>query len=195
MDEALIFDHKSRDWHPSSHCIWAEDKIRLPGLVSIADQYQMVEEFFVGVLKIESPELEMYIDALKSEATNPARARVFELIECLCGYDPSPRELSELENCKCFPVNVPGEGQKWMDCSGAFAVGDRRVYVELFRSEIPLLDFSLEEIHSSEIFLSGLGIDMKFLSVIARAETDASETSVHRMLTSDVRRKAYAICR
>jgi hypothetical protein len=193
----LIFDRKDQDWYYLCDCIWAEDKIRLPGLVSIADQYFMVQDFFVDILEIESPQLEMHINALKLEAKaeNPTRARVLELIECICGYDPSPRELSELENCKCFPVNVPGQELEWMACSGIFAVGDRRKYLELFRDKIPWLDFSLEEIHSYEKFFSRLGIHKKFLSVIIRAETDASETSIHNQLTMDVRRKAYAICR
>jgi hypothetical protein len=157
----------------------------------------MIRDFFVDILEIESPQLEMHINALKleTEAENPGRARVLELIKCICGYDPSPRELSELEDCNCFPVNVPGQELEWMACSGVFAVCDRRKYLELFSDKIPLLDFSLEETYSFEKFFSGLGIQRKFLSVIVRAETDASETSIHDRLTMDVRRKAYAICR
>jgi hypothetical protein len=157
----------------------------------------MIRDFFVDILEIESPQLEMHIDALKLETGtgNPARARVLELIECICGYDPSPRELSELEDCKCFPINVPGQALECMACSDTFVVGDRRQYLEMFRDKIPWLDFSLEEIHSYEKFFSGLGIQKKFLSVILQSETDASETSIHDGLTMDVRRKAYAICR
>jgi hypothetical protein len=193
----LIFDHKDQNWYYSTDCIWAEDKIRLPGLVPIADQYRTIQPFFVDILEIESPQLEMHIDALKSETKEekPARARVLELIECNCSYDPSPCELNELKDCKCFPVNIPGQGLEWMACSGIFAVGDRRTYLEMFRDQVPCVDFSLEEIHLYEKFFSGLNIQSKFLSVLVRAETNASGRSIHDRLTMDVRRKAYAICR
>jgi hypothetical protein len=196
-NKRLIFDANDEDWYYSPDCIWAEDRIQLPQLVSIADQYQKLQHFFVDILGIETPQLEMHIDALKeeTEAVNPTRSRVLELIGYICGYDPSPRELSGLEACKCFPVHVPVRGLVWMACSGVFVVGNRRVYLELFKDQIPWLDFSLEEIHLYDRFFAALGIQNKFLSVLVRAETEASGGSVDDRFTMDFRRKSYAICR
>src|ERR1700759_5757828 len=88
-NKRLIFDHKDQDWYYSDDCIWAEDKIKLPGLVSIADQYRSTEKFFLDILEIESPQLEMHIDALKSEAESaqPSRERGGEFSEGICGYN------------------------------------------------------------------------------------------------------------
>jgi hypothetical protein len=193
--QPLIFNRKSRDWYIASDCIWAEDRIRLPGKISIADQYQQAMEFFIEVLKIETPQLEMHIEAMKIEATNPSLTRILELIECICSYDPSPWELRDLKDCKCLPVNVPKKGQKWMNSSGTFAVADRQEYTRLFADELVMLDFSLEQIHSFEKFLVGLKVHEKFLSVTTQVRTDASETLIELDFTSNIRRKAYAICR
>lgn len=141
------------------------------------------------------PQLDMHIDALKLEAANQNHARVIELIECICKYAPSPWQLRALKDCDCLPVTDPGKGQRWMNSTGAFAVADRREYISLFRGKIVMLDFSLEDIHAFESFLVGLGVHKKFLSVSVQAQTDASETSIDFGLSSNVRRKAYALCR
>ena len=82
-----------------------------------------------------------------------------------------------------------------MDCRGEFAIIDRREYGKLFSGRINTLDFSLEDVHSFELFLRGLGLRKNYLSNSVNLMTDATGSSIDEQLTADLRRKAYAICR
>jgi hypothetical protein len=65
----------------------------------------------------------------------------------------------------------------------------------MFDGKIRLLDFSLEEVHSLELFLLAMGLGTRYLSIAVTESTTAQGNELHLGLTSDLRKKAYAIYR
>ncbi|KAF2499755.1 hypothetical protein BU16DRAFT_504059 [Lophium mytilinum] len=194
--ECLVYNYHSRTWHNPSSCIWAEDEIRLPGKLSIATMYKTLKPFFLGVLRITKPSLEMHISALKEKAsTNPDKYSIFREILNICAFDIPFKALESLRNCKCLPVKLSSGTTEWSDCSKDFAIVNRRDYSQTFAGRINVLDFSLEEVHSLKPFLSGLGLEERFLSRAVREETTVQGGSKDERLTADLRKKSYAICR
>ncbi|ESZ98908.1 hypothetical protein SBOR_0766 [Sclerotinia borealis F-4128] len=72
---------------------------------------------------------------------------------------------------------------------GSFAFVDPKEYSGIFKNKINLLDFSLEEVHTINLILVGLGLYERY------KETKIGAGLLDDALTKDLRRKAYAICR
>jgi len=138
----------------------------------------------------------MYIDALKQKASDsPVKDDIKQIMRNICQFAPSSEDLEVLSNCKCFPIRLSDGTQEWMDCNGEFAIVDRREYWRLFSGKINILDFYLEDVHSFKAFLCGLGHENKYLSHSVDPKTSATGSSTDHHMSTDLRRKAYAICR
>jgi len=196
LEHSLVYDFNFLTWCSPSHCIWAADNVQLPEKFSVASQYPEQESFFLQVLGVTAPKLSMYITALEQKASDaPAKEDIKQMIRNICQFAPSSEDLYGLLHCKCLPIRRPDGTQDWMDCDGEFAIVDRREYGRLFSGDINTLDFSLEDVHSFETFLCGLGLREKYLSHLVDTKTNATGSSIDHVITADLRRKAYAICR
>jgi hypothetical protein len=134
---SLIFDPKRRSWHSLSQCIWAEDRIQLPGKISLASSYKGHKVFFTQVLAIQTPSLERHIAALKQEAEDdPNKATLFREMLNICVLNPTSKVMRTLKNCKCLPVKVQSGATVWYDYSSDFAIVDRREYGVMFDGNI-----------------------------------------------------------
>jgi len=182
-------------------CVWAEDRIRLPGKVSLATAYKGHQSFFKQVLGISKPDLLMHILALEQKVAdipdNPDQEAVLEEMLNISALNPPPGALKRLADCKCFPVKLPlpSNSIEWHNRLDDFAIIDRREYGEQFGGKIRMLDLSLEKVHSIRGFLDGMDLERKYLSNAVTRKTSAEHGSLHRLLTEDLRKKAYAICR
>ena len=86
-DSALVYVPKENTWCPPSRCVWAESNVKIPGKASIANVYPLKETFFTTVLKISEPNVEMYIESLKAEASGKASAgQIKETMALICGF-------------------------------------------------------------------------------------------------------------
>ncbi|KAF2188895.1 hypothetical protein K469DRAFT_748131 [Zopfia rhizophila CBS 207.26] len=196
FDDGLVYNPNSQSWHNPSACVWAEDRIRLPGKVSLATIYTSQESFFCKVLAIPKPNLRMHIISLKQKALeNPDRQQIFQEMLNICALKPTAEALKGLSGCNCLPVTLTSRQKKWVDHSSDFAIVDRREYAEIFDGKISMLDFSLEEVHSLRPFLLGLGLKDRYMSNAIREETAVCNGLLSQDLTNDLRRKAYAIFR
>jgi hypothetical protein len=183
-------------WYSPSDCIWTGDDIQLPSKFSIAENYSALESFFCNILGITAPKLDEHIKGLKEVVeSSPSVERIKQMITNICQFNPTPKDLKPLLDCKCFPVTMPTGVVVWMDSKDNFAIVDRREYGRLFKKKINLLEFTLEEVHSFQIFLHGLRLRTQYISGLADADTTATDSIIDEQLTAALRRKAYAICR
>jgi len=160
------------------------------------DQYGSLESFFTGVLKIEAPSLELHVKGLKQAASSsPTFDDIKQRIRNICQFGPKEEDLDDLLDCNCLPVNCADGSLAWMSSEDDFAIDDRREYLELFRDKIDILRFSLEEVHEFKPFLMGLGLEYQYLSKLVVLNTSAEGGEMNELLTVNLRRKAYAICR
>jgi hypothetical protein len=146
--------HKA--WYSSLSCIWAEHRIQLPEKISIATDYNKLKSFFVKVLDVAIPNLEMHIlSLLRKAAENPDRLQIIQEMVNICAFNPTPEALEELSKCKCLPVKLSSDAIQWLDKFGEFAIVDHREYGDMFAVKVSFLDFSLE-VHSLNPLLAGL---------------------------------------
>lgn len=196
MDDELIYNPKHQSWHSLLSCIWAEHQIQLPGKFSIATDYRELMSFFVKVLQVAKPNLKMHVLALiEKTSENPNKRDIIQEMLNICAFDLTPQTLEDLSECKCLPVKRPSGELRWQNKSGAFAIVDRREYGEIFAGKVNFLDFSLEEVHSLNSLLVGLGLEGRYTSKAVREITTVQGGSLNQRLTTDLRKKAYAICR
>ncbi|KAF2810106.1 uncharacterized protein BDZ99DRAFT_442610 [Mytilinidion resinicola] len=192
----LVYSHCNGTWHTPSFCIWAEEQIQLPGKLSIATTYKTLKPFFLNVLRVTKPSLEMHISALKQKAsTNPDKSSIFREMLNICAFEIPFKALEKLRDCKCLPIKLPSGTTEWSDCSEDFAIVNRRDYSQTFAGQIKVLNFSLEEVHSLKPFLTGLGLEERYLSRAVREETTVQGGLISERLTAELRKKSYAICR
>lgn len=160
------------------------------------DQYESLKSFFTGVLKVEAPSLKLHVEGLKETASSsPTFSDIKQRIRNICQLGPDEEDLKDLLDCNCLPVNCTDGSLAWLSSEYDFAIADRREYLELFRDEIDILDFSLEEVHEFKSFLMGLGLEHQYLSELVVSKTSAEGGEKNEGLTADLRKKAYAICR
>ncbi|KAF7958935.1 hypothetical protein EAE96_002461 [Botrytis aclada] len=196
-DWELLYYPPSRSWCAPSSCIWAPEKIQFLGKISIATKYKKRRTFFQDVLGIKKPNVEMHILALQKHALeNPDKEAILRELRNLCALLPTRNVLRDkLSKCKCFPVYRPSQIVEWMDSTGSFAIVDRKEHGDVFKNEINVLDFSLEEVHSVNKFLVEFGLEGRFTSRAVEEDTKIEDGLLNDALTNDLRRKAYAICR
>jgi hypothetical protein len=196
-DDQLIYDSKSNSWFKSTDCIWAEERIRLPKMFSMAEQYREHKDFFLKTIKVEEPRLDMHIVALKQKAAQAFKTRdeIHQIIVNICQFNPSSRELEQLADCACFPVVSSSGSESWTCSTGVFAISDRAEYWRLFKGKIDLLNFTLEEVHAIEVFLRAMGQRSKYMSQSVEFRTKATGGVKDDKRTATFNRKAYAICR
>jgi hypothetical protein len=168
----------------------------MPGKFSVQDQYGSLESFFTRVLKVKAPSLELHVQGLKETASSsPIFDDIKQRIRNICQFGPKEADLEDLLDCNCFPVTCTDGSLAWMSSEDDFAIADRREYLELFKDEINILHFSLEEVHEFEPFLMGLSLKDQYLSELVVLNTSAEGGEMNERFTVDLRKKAYAICR
>jgi hypothetical protein len=139
-------------WYSPLSCIWAEHQIQSSEKISIAIDYNKLKSFFAKVLGAAVPNLEMHIlSLLRKAAENPNRSQIIQEMMNICAFNPTPKALEELSKCKCLPVKPVFCVKQWLDKFGKFATVDHCEYGDTFAGESPLLDFSLQEVHSLNI--------------------------------------------
>jgi len=195
-DGNLVYDSRRKTWQSSRDCIWAKESIQIPGKFSVQDQYGNLEHFFISSLEVEAPSLALHVEGLKKTASpSPAFDDIRQRIRNICQFNPAEADLVSLLSCKCLPVTRADGSWCWMSPEDDFAINDRREYQELFRGMINILRFSLEDVHDFRPFLMGIGLGYQYLSKLVVLNTSAEGDEKDELLTADLRRKAYAICR
>jgi hypothetical protein len=155
-----------------------------------------LKSFFTVLLGVTTPSLEMHVKGLKEKASvSPDYDDIKQRIRNICQYCPEPKDLKDLSDCKCLPISHSNRNLKWMSAKEDFAIVDRKEYKELLANKIDFLNFSLEEVHKFKPFLEGLGLQSQYLSQLVELRSSAEGDEVNERLTSNLQRKAYAICR
>ncbi|KAF1816496.1 hypothetical protein P152DRAFT_428616 [Eremomyces bilateralis CBS 781.70] len=194
--DQLVYHPQTRSWHAPSACIWAEERIHLPGKVSIATAYKGHTSFFCSLLKVPKPDLDMHIAALQQKTLhNPDRQSILEEVINICALGPTPHALESLSATKCFPVRRSLGAVEWVNREHQFVVVDRNELAELFAGKADMLDYSLEESHSIKPFLLGMGLQNRSISRMVKEKTTVQGGSPAPELTRNLRKIAYAIFR
>ena len=195
-NDRLIYHPQLRVWYPPSLCLWTSNT-RTSRKVSIA-HYQDLEDFLVQCLGVREPDINMYIEELKllvAGNKSPSIEIVKELIQYVNSMGPHQEALKELQNCPILPIKDVNGRVTLRRPSDAFAIVDRHEYEYLFSGKVPILDYTKEEAHELQPFISALTLANRYLSLIVKETSMVNVALRHPRLTHSIRDKSYAIFR
>ena len=195
-NDRLIYHRQLGAWYPPSSCLWTSN-IRTSGKVSIA-HYRDLEGFFVQCLEVKEPDINIYIEELKFLAAgnkSPPVETVKELIQYINSMGPCQETLMELQSCPIVPVKDVNGQVTLRRPSDAFAISDRLEYEHLFGGKVPILDYTKEEAHELQPFLSALTLANRYMSNIVKEISTVNVALRHLKLTHSIREKSYGIFR
>ncbi|KAL2038032.1 hypothetical protein N7G274_009252 [Stereocaulon virgatum] len=196
-DEALVYISQERRWHPPSSCLWADDT-RITGKFAIASAYPDLRAFFVNSLKVEEPNIAMYVQELKllvDGANQPSITAVKGMIEEINSYRPHQGALDALAASPVLPVKNTDGLIDLKSSTDVFAIVDRDEYEKLFKYRVAVLDYTLEEAHELRPFISAMGLEGRSMSENVNEATTVNVSSRISRVSQDVKEKAYALFR
>ncbi|KAI1487736.1 hypothetical protein F5X96DRAFT_681025 [Biscogniauxia mediterranea] len=155
-------------WHKISHCVWSK-AARLRGRVSLNDDYEHLEEFFVQYLGIQLVDLPMAIDELNEagKRTSTSISEVKESIwtvNSLLSAELDPPKPSGILKSAIFPVTYPQGDVKRETWRTEFFIVDREPLWQSFKTKVKFLDFTLEEVVRLSPFLAWTRLGDRYLS-------------------------------
>ncbi|KAF5497161.1 hypothetical protein CGCS363_v008052 [Colletotrichum siamense] len=169
-DEALI--HLPVDsgpsWHRPSECLWS-NSTKLSGRVSLNEEFEDLEVFFIDFLGVKPLDLSMAIDDLKNVATR-ASATSSEIKDLIWAVNsllpavqkpPSPRDVLKT---KIFPIAYPNGRVTVRTATTGFCIIDRESLKYSFRNKVNFLDFTLEQVARLRPFLEWTHLEDRYLS-------------------------------
>ncbi|KAF3407649.1 hypothetical protein DPV78_001639 [Talaromyces pinophilus] len=200
-EHRLIYVPAEKAWVSPSSCIWAEAP-RIDGIYGIGDVYSDLAGLFMERLFVKAPTIATYTEELRLLVGEPFPRNIPSIkgaIDCISNLNPIVGDLDELMSLSCLPVLLPGSMNtvKLMRPSEIFFIADRREYEQLFRGKVPVLDFSLEEIHALHPFLEALGLTDRYMSVTVQetARVQQSSEVPSESLTQAFQARAKALYR
>ena len=195
-NDRLIYHPRLGEWYPPSSCLWTSNT-RTSRKVSIA-HYRDLEDFFVQCLGVKEPDINIYIEELKLLVVGNKRPSIEtakELIQYINSMGPRQEAIKELQNYPILPVKDVNGRVTLRRPSDAFAIIDRHEYEYLFSGKVPVLDYTKEEAHELQPFISALTLANRYMSLIVKEISTVNVALRHPRLTHSIRDKSYAIFR
>ncbi|KAF1811004.1 hypothetical protein P152DRAFT_483336 [Eremomyces bilateralis CBS 781.70] len=190
--EKMIFNCPSGSWLSASDAIWADATLQIPDKVSIAAQYPELKDFFLGILKVQKPDLQMHIDALKALGGDLSRyADIKRSIIQISLMDPTKDDLDKFGRAQVFPVLTKDKQMRLADKDAGFFILDRKEHISAFEDRLNKLDFSLAEIQKAGAFLDAAGLSGRYSSACVDESTTAEGGCRSVRLTGSFNEKAY----
>lgn len=185
-------------YKPSS-CLWTTDT-QISGQIAIREEYTGLEDFFIKYLGVEEPGIDTYIEKLKlliSRNLFPPIRTVKSFIKELGSWEPQQSALEPLKSLNFLPVRGVGgtlDGALTLNCvADDFVIVDRKEHRDAFQGIIPILDFSIEEVHELTAFIFALGLSDKYTSKAVQECSTANGHHLDQLQSERMRQKAYAI--
>lgn len=172
--------------------------------MSLTDDYEDLEQFFVGHLGVKPVELSMAIDELKDSASRGS-AGLTEIKESIWVVNsllssvpnlPNPRTLSK---ASIFPIRRPDGNVQAASVATEFCIIDREPLESIFKGMVKILDFTLKEVAQLHPFIEWMQLQNRYISNCVKeitsfhGEISTSTTTLnpHRQ----IRNRAHAILR
>ncbi|ROW15001.1 hypothetical protein VPNG_03422 [Cytospora leucostoma] len=202
-EEALIFLPSDRrtPWYKVSQCVWST-AASLRGKISLNQDYEDLEEFFVKFLGVKPVDIRMAIDELK-EVTSRNDPMVQEVkdsiwtVNSLLDTEKQPPKPGNLLECRIFPIRYPRGDIKCDTKAAEFFVIDREPLRRSFESMVKLLDFTLDEVVQLRRFLQWTNLENRNLSACVKEITSfgGSDAKPLSNPNRDIRHRAHALLR
>jgi hypothetical protein len=194
--EELVYIPNKKIWQSLSSCLWSEDPVQIPRKVSIGTLYAPLEDFFVRILGVARPNLDLHVQALRELANGePEFEEVKDIIRQISAMEPSEEALFGLRGSKILPVKFRDGRIRLESIMIDFAIVDRPEYGMAFDGKLSILNYTLEEVRFYRPFLLALGLERRYMSEMVEEISMVSAGVLEPCLTNDFEQKAYALFR
>lgn len=171
---------------------------RIAGKIAIALDFPQLQDFFVGVLRVQEPDKFTYIMELKAlceDGSTPTIPQVKALIYEINFREPSKSDLETLRPLKIFPIKE-ATGESQLRClEDTFVIFDRQGHRDTFKDKVASLDFDMEDLRLLRPFFSAFGLDARYTSRLVEEQSRAQDAVREPSLSEDLQRRAYAVFR
>lgn len=194
----MVTDGKA-SWYKSSDCLWSSTT-EIRGKVTLNENYEDLEKFFIETLGVKTLTLQMVYDELleagPQASISDVKAKIWSL-NALLQTEPSDIDPDALKQACVLPVINPDGTKSLVTASADFAIGDRDYLSKKFQYRIKLLDYSLKDIRHLRNFFEWARLGHHYLSVAIREFTSVSgETQpLIPRRDRDLKRVAYGLLR
>ncbi|KAF5722941.1 hypothetical protein FMUND_2298 [Fusarium mundagurra] len=158
-------------WHTSTEVLWSSNT-DLCGMGTLDDTYELLRDFFVEKLGIESLSLRiLYNRLIKSPKCEPQQMKeaIFILNDFLRS-EPAFLDPQPVRNAEIFPVRDPDGSVSLRSVETDFAIGDNDNLRISFEKHISVIDFDLREFHRLKPFFRWLKLESRYLSRLVRED-------------------------
>lgn len=212
-DQALIYvaSNEGPSWRKTSQCVWST-AAHLRNMVSLNNDYEEMEDFFVKVIGVRPVTLDMAIDELK-QAGSRQPVIVEEVKACLLAvnsllssepdqgqrkhFEKRQKQRQDLEKRNIFPVRYPTGEVQCVSADTEFFLVDREFLQLQFEGRVKFLDFSLEETVRLRHFIEWAQLEDRSISLRVRKVTSVQEAGAQPMpqLDRHFQQRAHALSR
>lgn len=187
-------------WRKTSQCVWST-AARLGDMVSLNNEYEDLEDFFVNIIGVKPVTLSMAIHELKEAGSRQTvsveevKARILTVNSLLCSESDPPQ--SGLMESKIFPVRYPEGGVHCVSAQTEFFIVDRELLRSSFEGRVKFLDFSLEEAAQLHPFLTWVQLDDRYISACVAELTSVRKSNAQPIssLGRQFQHRAHAFLR
>ncbi|KDN64641.1 hypothetical protein CSUB01_04279 [Colletotrichum sublineola] len=170
-EEALICvpsDGGKLEWHKPSECVWSTTT-KLIGRVSLHDEYEDLEVFFVNFLGVKPLDLSMAIEDLKHIATRASTTSSeikdsIWVVNSLLSSVPNPPSSRDIMKSRIFPIAHPDSKVTVETVATEFCIIDRESLRSSFENKAKFFDFTLEQVTRLRPFIEWTQLEDRYLS-------------------------------
>lgn len=189
-------------WRKISQCVWSIAG-RLRDMVSLNDEYENFQDFFVNILGVKRVTLAMAIDELKEAgqrrpvSVEEVEASLLTVNSLLCAESDPPPAQADLMGCAIFPVRYPEGAVQCVSAKTHFFLVDRELLQSSFAKHARFLNFNREQILELQPFINWVGLHDRYISQCVRKFTSVTTRDAQPIVDTDrqFRHRAHALLR
>ncbi|KIX03638.1 uncharacterized protein Z518_07191 [Rhinocladiella mackenziei CBS 650.93] len=201
QEKNLIYNPRSNDWLQSKSCVW-HSTMDISNHVPIAATYSELQEFFIGVLGVQTVTPMFMMKQLAAAAKSNAKTvdnikklmlAASELLDMGSNGSQFRSSMEVLDECAYLPCRSIAGATEFRSKSQSFFIVDNETYANEFGDQLVMLDFTYEQVNSLHKLIRLLGLDDHYLARHVLLETSARVSTPSDTLMAQFHECAYPI--
>lgn len=170
--------------------------------VPIAATYPELQEFFIGVLGVQTVTAMFMMKQLAAAAKSNRKTvdnikklmlAISELLDMGSNGSQFRSSMEVLDECAYLPCRSIGGATEFRSKSQSFFIVDNETYANEFGDQLVMLDFTYEQVNSLHKLIRLLGLDDHYLARHVQLETSARGSTTSDTLMAQFHECAYPI--
>lgn len=164
-------------------------------MVAISSYYNGLKQFFVDILRIEQPSLDMFVRDLVKKASIPSPPIdvIKDLIGDISTLRPPPESLEQLREVSFVPVRQSSGEKQLFPPKSLFTIENNAELANIFSGQAPTLDFNLVQVHKIRPFIKAMGWDQRLMSECIVEASEPGQAMLAPGMSMFFRHRAFAL--